>query len=228
VGRTTYTFGSSGLLYRSNKLMYDRETQSLWHHLTGEPVVGPLAASGIRLRVLPVVVTTWREWRTAHPGTRVLDIRTGHLRDYTPGRPYGPYFASPDTMFPVSPRSDRLRTKDHVLAVRIGPAHKVYPLDVFRREPVVNDRVGATSVVVVGRPESRTGRAYERGPFRFRAGRTPDELVELDTGAAWRVEEERLLDPRTGRSLPRVGAHLVYWFGWHAFFPNAPVYEPPR
>jgi hypothetical protein len=44
--------------------------------MTGEPVVGPLARSGIRLRVLPVVVATWKEWREAHPDTHVLDIQT--------------------------------------------------------------------------------------------------------------------------------------------------------
>ena len=132
--------------------MYDHQTDSLWNHLTGEPVVGPLAHSGIRLKVLPVVITTWKEWRTDHPDTRVLDIKTGHRRDYAPGRPYGRYFASPDTMFPVSPRSDLLRTKDLVFAVRIGAARKAFPLEVFRREPVVNDRVGATPVSSWARP----------------------------------------------------------------------------
>ena len=156
---TTYTFGSSGLLFRSNKLMYDRETQSLWHHMTGEPVVGRLAESGIRLRVLPVVITTWKDWRETHPDTLVLDVHTGYARDYTLGRPYGRYYASPETMFPVSPRSDRLRTKELVFAVRIGSARKAYPLEAFRREPVINDRVGATRIVVLGKSETRSGRA---------------------------------------------------------------------
>jgi len=224
----THTFGSSGLLFRSNKLMYDRETQSLWHHMTGEPVVGPLAASGIRLRVLPVVITTWKEWRTAHPDTRVLDIKTGYVRDYTPGRPYGRYFASPDTMFPVAPRSDRFPAKAFVLAVRIGADGKAFPLSAFAREPVINDRVGVTSVVVVGRPDTRSGRAYERGALRFRPGRTSAELVEVASGTPWQVTEERLVDARSGRTLARVGAHVVYWFGWHAFYPDGEVYEPSR
>jgi hypothetical protein len=206
--------------------MYDDRTQSLWHHMTGEPVVGPLASSGLRLRVLPVVVTTWTEWRDLHPDTRVLDLHTGHRRDYTPGRPYGRYFASPDTMFPVSPRSDRLRTKDLVLAVRTGGASKAYPLDALARQPVINDRVGAIEVVVVGRAGSRTARAYERGGATFRAGAAPRELVELGTGRRWRVEEERLVEAGSGRSLPRVGAHLVYWFGWNAFHPGGELYAP--
>lgn len=203
--------------------MYDRQTQSLWHHMTGEPVVGPLARSGIRLNVLPVAVTTWKEWRTEHPETVVLDLKTGHVRDYTPGRPYGRYFASPDTMFPVSPRSDRLRTKERVLAVRVGGDRKAFPLAALEREAVINDRVGTTTVVVLG---PRPARAYERGALTFRPGGAPNELVDAPSGARWRVEEEQLVEPRTGRTLPRVGAHLVYWFGWYAFNPDAEVYGP--
>ncbi len=208
--------------------MYDRETGSLWNHLRGEPVVGPLAGSGIRLTVLPVVVTTWKEWRTVHPDTGVLDLATGYQRDYTPGRPYGRYFASPDTMFPVSPRSDRLRTKEQVLAVSAGAARKAFPLEVFRREKVVNNRVGETNVVVLGQPESRTARAYARDELTFRMGSSPDELLDATTGTRWRVEEERLVEAGTSRTLPRLGAHLVYWFGWYAFYPDAPVYAPAR
>src|SRR6185369_7988742 len=71
------TFGTSGLLYRSNKLMVDRQTRTLWSNLTGEAVLGPLAAGPggpARLALLPVVVTTWQEWRARHPATTVLAL----------------------------------------------------------------------------------------------------------------------------------------------------------
>ena len=223
---TTYVFGSSGFLFRSNKLMYDQQTKSLWHHLTGEPVVGPLSDSGIRLAPRPVVTTTWREWTRRHPGTVVLDIATGYTRDYTPGRPYGAYYASPDTMFPVFPRSPRLATKDLVFVLRLDPHRKVYPLAVFERRPVVNDRVGATPVVVVGHGATRTVRAYERGNLDFRSGRDPDTLVAEATGEVWRVDEEALVAPSGDRRLARVAGHLAYWFGWFAFHPETPVYQP--
>jgi hypothetical protein len=206
--------------------MYDHQTNSLWNHLRGEPVVGPLARSGIRLTVLPVVITSWRAWRTEHPDTTVLDVNTGYAREYAPGRPYGRYFASPNTMFPVSPRSDQLRTKDLVFAVRLDVGHKVYPLDTLRRTPVVNDRVGTTNVLVLGDAGGRTARAYERGALVFEAGATPGELVERATDRRWRVQEERLLQPETGQTLPRLGGHVVYWFGWYAFYPDAEVYRP--
>lgn len=220
----TFVFGSSGFLFRSNKLMYDQQTKSLWHHMRGEPVVGPLADSGIRLTPRPVVTTTWREWVRQHPRTVVLDIDTGHVRDYTPGRPYGTYYASPETMFPVFPRSSRLATKDVVFVLRLDPDRKVYPLGAFDRESVVNDAVGATSVVLVGRSATRTVRAYERGNLRFRSGADPDELIEEGTGVRWRIEEEALVSAPGGQRLARLAGHLAFWFGWFAFHPDTPVY----
>jgi Protein of unknown function (DUF3179) len=217
-------FGSSGFLFRSNKLMYDQQTKSLWHHMRGEPVVGPLADSGIRLTPRPVVTTSWREWVRQHPRTVVLDIDTGHVRDYTPGRPYGTYYASPETMFPVFPRSSRLATKDVVFVLRLDPDRKVYPLGAFDRERVVNDAVGLTPVVLVGRSATRTVRAYERGALRFRAGPGPDELVAEGTGERWRIEEEALVSAPAGQRLARLAGHLAFWFGWFAFHPDTPVY----
>ena len=74
----TYTFGSSGFLFRSNKLMYDRQTRTLWNQLTGEPVLGELVGSGIRSNLLPVVLTTWESWLEQHPiqlcWTKTLDL----------------------------------------------------------------------------------------------------------------------------------------------------------
>ena len=217
-------FGSSGFLFRSNKLMYDQQTKSLWHHMRGEPVVGVLADSGITLTVRPVVTTTWREWLRAHPTTRVLDINTGHVRDYTPGRPYGRYYESPDTMFPVSPRSPRLRTKEFVFALRLPAQAKLYPLEVLAREPVVNDTVAGTPVVIVAHAASRTVRAYERGGRIFRPGKDGGELVEVATGDVWTPGEEALIHRATRRQLSRMPGHLAYWFGWHAFHPDTPVY----
>ena len=96
-----FIFGSSGFLYRSNKLMFDRETKSLWNQFTGEPVVGPLASSGIKLKIRPVTITTWKAWKDDNPETKVLSLETGHIRDYDSGVVYNEYFASPDLMFPA-------------------------------------------------------------------------------------------------------------------------------
>ena len=58
-------FGTSGFLYRSNKLMFDEQSKNLWSTLEGKPVVGSLVGSGLRLRSHPLVTTTWGEWKSA-------------------------------------------------------------------------------------------------------------------------------------------------------------------
>ena len=84
-----HNLGTSGFLYRSNKLMYDQDTQSLWNTIWGQPVVGPLVDRGIVLERLSVVTTTWGEWRRRHPDTKVLSLNTGYDRDYTEGAATG-------------------------------------------------------------------------------------------------------------------------------------------
>ena len=219
-------FGSSGLLYHSNKLMYDEGTLSLWSNLTGEPVAGPLAGKGVALPVLPVTVTRWGDWRKRHPETTVVSIETGYARDYTPGAAYGKYFESPDTMFPVWKKDTRLEPKSWIYALRQGAAARAYPLDVLFRERVVNDAVGGVAVVLVADPESGAVRAYRREGRVLAEGALPAHVVEPATGAPWRLEEETLVALAPGvPPLPRYPGHRAYWFGWHAFFPDGTLYE---
>ena len=64
------TFQVSGMLWQRSLVMRDLETKTLWSHLLGRGMQGKLR--GVQLSLLPGVMTTWREWRTRHPGTTVL------------------------------------------------------------------------------------------------------------------------------------------------------------
>jgi Protein of unknown function (DUF3179) len=245
----TYTFGSSGLLYRSNKLMYDRETRTLWNQLTGEPVLGRLAATGVRLTPRPLVLTSWSEWVGQHPETKVLDLHTGYDRTYLPGAPYGQYFASQGTMFPVWRRSRALPPKARIFALRIDGVPKAFPANSVAARQVVNDVVGNTPVVLIathgtvmvrgrhdGGSVDRTHvpaveynagaevRAFARGRERFHPG--PDPTIVLDSwGRPWRITEDALIGPE-GLRAARLPGFLAYWFAWYAFFPQTQVYHP--
>ena len=118
-GGRKHTFGTSGLLYQSSKLMFDDETKSLWSTAQGKPVIGSLAGTDLELDFVPIVTTTWGEWRQKHPETTVLSLETGHRRDYGEGVAYRDYFATDDLMFDVARRDHRLRNKDDVLVVRL-------------------------------------------------------------------------------------------------------------
>lgn len=217
----TYTFGSSGLLYRSNKLMYDRQTGTLWSQLTGEPVFGSLVSRKLApLRVLPVTVTTWREWLARHPRTRVLDLNTGYDRDYRPGAAYGKYFASPDTMFPVWKKpASTLAAKDWVLVVNVGSTRKMYPVEELARLQLVHDRVAGRDIVLVGE------RAYASDGRRFE--RRGNELKDVVTGESFTIGEESLVSAN-GTSLARIATHRAFWFGAYAFYPGTELWQPDR
>jgi len=209
----TYTFGSSGFLYRSNKLMYDRQTQTLWSQLTGQPVFGPLVAKNLApLRVLPLTVTTWREWKALHPRTRVLSLETGYERDYRPGAAYGKYFASPDLMFPVWKKAPSdLAVKDWVLVVLVGETRRIYPIQTL--PDLLHDR----EVVIVNE------RAYAGAGRRFR--REGDALVDIANGETFAIDEAALVS-QSGERLQRLPSHRAFWFGASAFYPGAEIWKP--
>ena len=218
-----FVFGSSGFLYRSNKLMYDQQTRSLWNQFTGRPVTGPLVGSGIELGIRPVAITSWARWLERHPDTKVLSLETGHVRDYRPGRPYGEYFASPDLMFPAALRDDALGQKDQVFGVRLPGGAKAWPLEAFAGGAVINDRAGLTELVLVGDLETRTVRAYRRDGLQFMAGSAPDRL-EAD-GVEWLVTEDALT-ASDGRTLDRLPGHVAFWFAWAGYLREAELYDP--
>ncbi|WP_298846826.1 DUF3179 domain-containing protein [uncultured Ruegeria sp.] len=215
--RKPLVFGSPGFLYRSNKLMFDRETHSLWNQYTGKPVVGPLVDSGIKLKQRPVVITTWDSWQTSHPKTRVLSVNTGHRRNYGSGVVYRDYFASGELMFPAVVDQSRHRQKDYIFAVRQFGAARAWPLDEFKGKPVINDAIGQTPLVLIGDPKERSVRAYERKGHQFRATQSG---LQDGSGKGWTVTEEALIGP-DGARLPRVAGHISYWFAWDNYLGDA-------
>lgn len=220
-----YTFGSSGLLYRSNKLMYDHQTESLWMTIPGEPVSGPLAYSGIKLKKLPLVVTTWQDWRRTHPETSVLSLETGYQRDYRPGAAYGDYYASPDPMFPVPHRDNRLRPKEEVFTLIVNGQPKAYLLKRLRRDRILNDTLGGENLVLLTNPQTGAVRAYARGVHLFNARKGSDDIMEAADGSVWSVTETALVNKATREQLSRLAGHLSYWFGWSAFYPRTLLYD---
>lgn len=217
-GREPLVFGSSGFIYRSNKLMFDRSTHTLWNQFTGKPVIGPLAGSGLALKQRPVVIAKWGDWRANNADTTVLSLDTGHARDYGSGVVYRDYFASADLMFPASADTTRLANKDYVFGIRQFGAAKAWPLSAFAHAPVINDTVGALPVVLIGDADGRTVRAYERGARTF----SPDLVAD---GAKWHITEDALV-AQDGERLPRVAGHIAYWFAWNGYLgPASELYR---
>ena len=216
-------FGSSGFLYRSNKLMFDRETHSLWNQFTGKPVSGELVDSGIELQQRPVVIEPWLRWFERNPDTKVLSLNTGHVRDYGSGVVYDKYFSSPKLMFPTLVDQTRHKQKDYVFGIRTFGGAKAWPVTAFEGGRVINDSVAGLNVVLIGDRLGRTVRAYDRGERVFTAVDQPSQ-VQAD-GQTWQVTEEHLTAP-DGTRAPRVAGHIAYWFAWNGYLgAEAELYE---
>ena len=119
-------FGVSGLLYRSDLLMYDHETESLWSQISADAVTGP--SQGEHLRPLRARIVPWKMWLAEHPETTVLTSDTGHRRNYR-RQPYGDYATSDSVKF-GPPLDRRYHPKTLTVGVRVrGGAARAYPAD---------------------------------------------------------------------------------------------------
>jgi hypothetical protein len=228
IGDETYVFGTSGLLYRSNKLMFDEGTGSLWSALDGTPVVGPLVGTGLRLSARGVVTTTWAEWKREYPDTTVLSLDTGHRRDYAEGAAYREYFGHDRLMFEVPSRDGRLPNKAEVVVLRGevlggGAAPVAIAVKRLRRERVLSFEAAGRAFVAV---TSRGGatRVYERGDLRV-VGSTSDAALRDSDGGRWLVTPGALVG-EGGRRLPVVPTHQAFWFGWYAQHPETVLLTP--
>jgi hypothetical protein len=106
---------TSGLLRRSNKLMYDLTTTSAIDTFTGAALTGPLAEAGVTLEQVSVVASTWGDWKMSHPGTRILAEDGGIGRSYDDDPLGGRDDGGP--IFPVGEVDDRLPIQETVVGV---------------------------------------------------------------------------------------------------------------
>jgi hypothetical protein len=228
VGGKHRVLGTSGLLYRSNKLMFDEETMSLWSTVEGRPVLGLLAGEDLELQIFPVVTTTWKEWRTLHPDTVVLSLDTGFERDYSEGAAYRDYFRTDKLMFGVPETDKRLKNKAEVLAILLRP--KGSSADSKRRPMALSakflekNRVHHLSFaghdLVVITSKEGANRVYDAAGYRFVRHLNNGTLQDSD-GTSWMVTEDALVSGGDSSNLvPRVPARRAFWFGWYAQFPD--------
>jgi len=238
-----HSFGNSGLLFRGNKLMFDRETNSLWSNIWGKAVVGPLSEKVRELKRYPLDQTTWGQWKQLHPDTKVLLIRTA-IRDkrlqipgsdpYRPGEAYRDYRHSPDAIYPVTKRDDRLPPKSWVYGIVIQGQAKAYPMNLLNETRILNDALANTNVLLITERIADSTKdlwgmqgnvhAYARASHIFRLNESG--ALQDESGHLWERQEESLINPATGEKLPRLATgNKSFWFAWVEFYPATLLYE---
>jgi hypothetical protein len=199
-------------------------------------VLGPLAGGDLELQARPVVTTSWREWRNAHPDTTVLSLETGHQRDYSEGAAYRDYFRTDRLMFAVPRTDERLQNKEEVLALLLRP--KSATADARRRPLAIAARflekqrnrlfhhsfAGHDLVIVTS--DDGANRVYESGGLRFVERLERGARLRDAEGRSWRVTESALVaEAPDARSLSRVVARRAFWFGWFAQYPDTTLVQ---
>ncbi len=222
-------FGTSGSLYQSALVMYDRQTESLWTHFDGRAVVGVLV--GTELELLPLSTFAWEDVRDAHPDVLVLD-RPESRRAYGVN-PYGSYdqFDSPlggfftgdvDPSIPPMSRVTGLGSNSDGVAVTMEllVADGVVEATVDGRRVIVWHQPGLASSldasdVAGGRDIGAVAAFYADGEFE----QTDEGFTDVATGSTWNVLGRATEGPRTGEQLERAVHVDTFWFAWSTYHP---------
>lgn len=143
----TAVLRTSGLLSRSNKVMYDLETQSVFDTFTGQALSGPLGVEGVTLEQVTVVTSTWGEWLASHPDTQVIAEDGGLGRSYD-RNPLGDRDAN-GPIFPVGPVDPRLPAQEKVVGVIAADGAAVaFPVEATRQALTAGDVVAYKTISV--------------------------------------------------------------------------------
>ncbi len=244
------SIGVSGKLWKNVLIMYDRQTDTLWSHLTGKGVVGPL--KGKQLKTHPAAMMTYAEWKHLFPGTKVLKKNTGRFDSFFSSSsrdPYeGYYYSSRAGVIPQKYRDNRLHPKTFLVGVTLAPPTggeklaKVYPFADLNRAGVVNDDFAGRKLLVSYCETAKSGLVFDRAvkgrTLTFESvsenGAKKEKggcafMRDRETGSQWvGLTGEAVAGPMKGQKLRRIQSTQSFWFGWKDYYPKSKVYRHPK
>ncbi len=237
------TFGTSGRLFASALVMYDRATESLWTHFDGKAIVGIL--TGTQLEAIGSPLMAWDDFRAAYPTSKVLDwTATGFDRPYGQN-PYEGY--DDDSTQPFLFRGaldDRGLAKQRVVGISLGDEVVAYDLNslsdgeasatnvtVAEQDLVIFWKAGQASALDEGNLED--GRDVGSvGVFsRIVDGRSltfaaeGKQFVDEETGSTWIISGEAVSGALEGTRLQRIEHLDTFWFAWSTYQPDTVLIE---
>jgi len=233
-------FGTSGMLYNSALVMYDRQTETLWSHFTAEGIVGEL--TGTELETFPVATVPWGLWRDANPDGLVLSRDTGFDRSY--GRnPYPGYDDVNSQPFLFDGEVDgQFTAMTRMVGIEHNGEALGVPLFVLREDQVVTAEVGGTEVVVLwaagtassldagnvagGIDVGATGvfiPVVDGQELTFKSAE--GEFVDDQTGSTWNLLGTAVAGELEGSQLEALPHVNTFWFAWSAFLPDTAIVE---
>ncbi len=233
-------FGTSGMLRKSDLVMWDRQTETWWQQLSGQGIVGKLA--GAQLTMVPSLLISFEEFTESYPDGKVLSTETGALRDYG-SNPYVQY----DDLGVERPRlfdgevDDRLPAMERVIDITVNDNRRIYPLTAIKEEGVINDEPfgkpivifhQAGTVSVLDTPDIREGRDVGAVSVfdpvvngqRLTFKKTNDGFIDNETGTRWNITGKAVEGELKGTQLSWIFHGNHFAFAWLAFYPDSEIY----
>jgi len=239
------TFGTSGALYASSLVMYDRATETLWTHFDGKAVIGLL--TGDQLEAIPAPLMAWSTFVETYPDGRILDqTRTGFSKPYGTNPYIGYDDIATDPEFFTGFLDTREVAKERVAGISINGEQKAYRLGTLVSADGVSattDSVGGDEIVVLwqqGQASALDGATVGAGRdvgtvgvfLRETGGRlltfsvVDARIVDAETGSTWNGAGFATAGELRGTQLERVIHFDTFWFAWSTFQPTTTIYEP--
>ena len=201
----TLTLAVSGMLWKRSLVMIDSQTKSLWSHLLGQAMRGPL--KGANLKIIPSSMTDWGTWRKQHPDTTVLMMSRKakrFLRDF---------YTEPSQF---------------VVAIASAGQARAWPFDQLLIQPLVNDQFRDAPLLVVFDPVSVTASVFQRrvGSEVLEFLMVDDQLIDRQTQSVWQPLTGVAVDgPKKGQQLARAVAIVSFRRAWMNFHPDSTYWQ---
>ncbi len=229
------TFGVSGMLFNSALIMYDRLTETLWLHYTGEAVVGERV--GDRLQPVSTGLLSYDDVVANHPEALILSPDNRDRYGRNPYRGYDTVGTEPFLFNGVT--DPRAQSKQRVVGVAVDGAAKAWTTAVLQGglATVTEDVVGQTPVVIFwksGQVSALSGGSVFMGDvvgssrvyvpeadgqaltFRVEA----DTFVDNETSSTWNIFGEAVSGPLEGAHMEQVQHLDTFWFAWSSYQPT--------
>jgi len=231
VGGLTLTFHLAGI-NNQNFLMRDEQTGTFWQQISGRAIAGPL--TGSQLELVYSDELTFGLWRKLAPGGAVLLPVARYASEYE-ARDWDTRMAKARTVldFPKTP----LKPRDLVLGVALSGDSRAYEVNRVLREMLIQDRVGAESLLLVVGPDRKSIRVFRarldgvETPefFRKTDGSSVDArsplMIDSQTGGEWNFDGCAVRGKYVGRCLALVPAVKDYWFDWRNYHPDTTIFR---
>ena len=217
--------------------MLDEQTGSVWSHLDGRAVAGPLA--GEQLRVLPLQTTTWGAWLAEHPNSTTPDVLETELAwvanfEETAGRPFEDRLVLGDDELGTSFRDSldgidpRLPANQVIIGAIAGDEARAFPIEGPADDAPIQDTLGGVPIVILENGDGSPSLAYHRVLSDGRVltfSRRDGAVYDLETGSRWSPGGLAIEGALGGVQLSFVTSFVSEWYGWAAFNPTTSIYQ---